>query len=328
MANELLLATEKGLWIAEPDGEGWRAPVQHLVEREMTSVMAREGVILAGSTTGVLRSDDRGQTWREVNEGLTTRHVRWLAFHPDLSDCEFAGTEPAGIFVSHDGAETWRACEEVTHLRDKHGWYLPYSPEAGCVRSFAFHGQRAVAAVEVGGLLRSDNGGESWRLAEGSTGAPHFENAPRPPRLHPDVHSVAIHPVSPDLLFAATYAGLHRSRDGGAQWERLYEDCYSRALWLDPHDPDHLIFGPATRQEWRGTLVETSDGGATWREIAEGLDAPWEPGTLVERFTQVGETLLALLSDGTLFSAPLATLAWQPLLPEVAAIQAVALFTD
>lgn len=328
MANELLLATENGLWIAASGGEGWHTPVQHLAGREMTSVMAREGVILAGSTTGVLRSDDRGLTWREVNEGLTVRHVRWLAFHPDISDCEFAGTEPASIFVSHDGAETWRACDEVAHLRDEHGWYLPYSPEAGCVRSFAFHGQRALAAVEVGGVLRSDDGGETWRLAGGSTGKPHIGHAPPAPLLHPDVHSVAIHPASPDLLFVATHAGLHRSRDGGAQWERLYEDCYTRALWLDPTDADHLIFGPATRQEWRGTLVESRDGGTTWREAAEGLSVPWEPGTLVERFTQVGQTLLALLSDGTLLAAPLATLVWQPLLPGVPAIQAVALFTE
>src|SRR5258707_14686047 len=128
----------------------------------ITSVIAREGVILAGTTAGIQRSDDGGQQWRAVNRGLSSTHIRWLAYHPDISDREFAGTEPASIFVSTDGAEHWNGRPEVTKLRDEHGWMLPYSPEAGCVRGFAFHGSRVYAAVEVGGVLRSDDGGESW----------------------------------------------------------------------------------------------------------------------------------------------------------------------
>jgi len=114
--------------------------------QNVTSAIAREGVILAGTTNGVFRSDD-----------------------------EFVGTEPAAIFVSHNGARSWRECPEVAQLRDEHGWMLPYSPEAGCVRGFTFHGKRAYAAVEVGGALRSDDGGETWWLAEGSDGNPDLQ---------------------------------------------------------------------------------------------------------------------------------------------------------
>ena len=74
------------------------------------------------------------------------------------------GTEPAAIFVSHNGALSWRECPEVARLRDEHGWMLPYSPQAGCVRGFTLHGTRAYAAVEVGGALRSDDGGTTWQV--------------------------------------------------------------------------------------------------------------------------------------------------------------------
>ena len=91
-----------------------------------------------------------------------------------------AGTEPAGIFVSRDGAANWRECPEVGQLRDAHHWFLPYSPAAGCVRGFAFHGQRAYAAVEVGGVLRSDDEAQTWQLAAGSDGNPDLAGPPAP----------------------------------------------------------------------------------------------------------------------------------------------------
>src|SRR5262245_5431416 len=145
MTSHLLLATGDGLVVCRPEAGSWQEVRRGLPERGVTSVIAREGVILAGSTEGVHRSDDLGQTWREASAGLALPYVRWLAYHPQISDCEFAGTEPAGIFVSHDGAVTWRACPEVETLRAAGRWYLPYSPEAGCVRGFAFHGTRGYA---------------------------------------------------------------------------------------------------------------------------------------------------------------------------------------
>src|ERR1041385_1583535 len=237
--NKLVLATEQGLVTCEREGDGWVPSTRGLTDQHVTSVIAREGVILAGTEDGVFRSEDEGGTWEETSNGLTTRHIRWMAFHPQVSDFEFAGTEPANIFISHDGGESWRACHEVAQLRDQFKWSLPYSPEAGCVRGFAFHGSRVYAAVEVGGVLVSDDKGETWRLAEGSDGKPDLEGPPAP-FVYPDVHSLEVHPSSPDLVYAPTGGDFYRSYDGGKTWVDLY-DCYCRAVWVDPFHPEHLI---------------------------------------------------------------------------------------
>ena len=155
--------------------------------------------------------------------------------------------------------KSWRACAEVTQLRDKFKWSLPYSPEAGCVRGFAFHGSRAYAAVEVGGVLRSDDNGETWQLAEGSDGNPSFEGPPEP-FIYPDVHSIEVHPSSPDLVYAPTGGGFYRSNDGGKTW-KLFYDCYCRAVWVDPLDPEHFILGPADYVNSNGRIEESRDGG-------------------------------------------------------------------
>jgi hypothetical protein len=73
-----------------------------------------------------------------------------MVIHPNELQRAFVGSEPAGIFVSNDGGKSWRSCPEVEQLRNKYGWSLPYSPQAGCVRGFAFHGHRGDAAVAVG----------------------------------------------------------------------------------------------------------------------------------------------------------------------------------
>jgi hypothetical protein len=45
---------------------------------------------------------------------------------------------------------------------------------------------------------------------------------------------------------------------------------------------------------------------------------------MVERFAQVGDELLAVLSNGNLLIAPLLTLEWQRVLPTVSDVTAVA----
>jgi photosystem II stability/assembly factor-like uncharacterized protein len=308
----LIVATADGLVTCQRDGDVWRTADRGLAGKRATSVIARESVILAGTTDGVFRSDDLGRTWEPASGGLSHRHVRWMAYHPDISDFEFVGTEPAAIFVSRDGAATWSERPEVARLRDTYRWGLPYSPEAGCVRGFAFHGDRAYAAVEVGGVLRSDDGGAAWRMAS--------EVGYRAPLIHPDVHSIAVHPSSPDLVFAPTGGGFYRSNDGGASWARLYA-CYCRAAWLDPADPDHLILGPADSVDRNGRIEETRDGGRTWVPASFGLGAPWRRH-MVERFVQAGDQLLAVLSNGELHAAPLATLEWRRVLPEAGEVAA------
>lgn len=316
----IYLATENGLIVCEPDGE-WREVRRGLIGKRITSVIAREGVILAGTTDGIYRTDDDGENWRETSAGLTHRHVRWLAYHPDVSDLEFAGTEPAAIFVSHDRGDSWSERSEVAKLRDHHQWSMPYSREAGCVRGFAFHGSRAYAAVEVGGVLRSDDHGENWRLAEGSDGNPSFEGPPAP-FVYPDVHSIQVHPSSPDIVDVPTGGGFYRSTDGGSTWDLLY-DCYCRAVWIDPADSTHIILGPADYVDSLGRIEESRDGGHTWNLASAGLKVPWR-NHMVERFTQIGSDLFAILSNGELLITQLSGLEWKRILPGIKDVNAMA----
>src|SRR5947209_10192952 len=116
--DTLFLATEAGLVTVRRETNRWQVVDRAVQDQHVTSVAAHNGIILAGTTQGIQRSSDGGQHWTAVNEGLTSLHIRWIAFHPGISDLAFAGTEPAEIFVSRDGAEHWHSCPEVAMLRD------------------------------------------------------------------------------------------------------------------------------------------------------------------------------------------------------------------
>ena len=327
MATYLYIATAMGLFIATQTDGNWNLIRHTLQEKSLTSVTAFDGVILAGSTEGIWRSTDDGESWKAANENLSMRHVRWMAHSSSPQSIFLVGTEPAGIFVSRDGGKTWDGRPEVGELRDANGWFLPYSPNAGCVRGFSAappenHQGRIYAAVEVGGVLISDDGGSSWRLVEGSDGSPEM-NRDLGTMIHPDVHSITVHPASADLVSAATGGGLYRSTDGGRSWKNIYR-CYIRAIWVDPADHRHLIAGPADGVSRNGRIEESRDGGETWQLASDGMAAtPW-PKHMVERFLQIDNGLFAVLSNGELWLKRPGESSWQRVLSEVHQIKAIA----
>jgi photosystem II stability/assembly factor-like uncharacterized protein len=313
----LLLATSHGLAICKSTPDGWQETSRALSDSFVTSVVAWDEVILVGTKDGIYCSQDSGATWVSKNDGLSIPHIRWLAKQSDGSQRVFAGTEPAAIFLSYDRGLTWKSRPEVESLREKHKWYLPYSPEAGCVRGFAFHGARGYASVEVGGVLRSDDFGETWDSATA--------DQPNKAEIHSDVHSIEVHLSSADLVAAPTGGGFFISSDGGDSWEKRYRNCYCRAVWWDPIDLDHMILGVADWVDRNGRIEETRDGGLTWRDASGGLEVPWDRH-MVERFGQVDDRLLAVLSNGNILERIPDSETWHSILPKAGRVHAVAGF--
>jgi photosystem II stability/assembly factor-like uncharacterized protein len=326
MATSLYIATTIGLFIATQTNGNWTVIGQALNEQPLTSIAVSEGVVLAGSAEGIWRSTDKGKTWKAANEGLAIPYVRWIAASPKQLALILAGTEPAGIFVSNDAGDSWNINPAVLKLRDANGWFLPYSPRSGCVRGFAFaesgpNKGRIYAAVEVGGVLVSGDNGRSWQLAAGSDGKPEM-NRELGTMIHPDVHSITVHPSSSDIVTAATGGGLFRSIDAGRSWKNIYP-CYIRAVWVDPIDHQHLVAGPADGVSRNGRIEESRDGGRSWHSASIGLKAPWARH-MVERFAQVDDELFAVLSNGELWSRKLSDPNWNRVLPEIDQIKAIA----
>ncbi len=282
----------------------------------------REGdalTLLAGSYgNGMYRSADGGDTWSRADMGLTASAFRCIGPDPLHPGTLVAGTEPARLFRSADGGRTWQEMAGVTEIAGYEEWFLPYSPRAGAVRNvFAPCGSdgRLFASVEVGGLLRSEDGGETWVCD------PVIEDD--------DIHFITGHPDDADLLYAALgyaalphrrredgvrrFGGIARSRDGGATWEKLETD-YTRAVLIPPSRPDLLLAAPAPQVGRNGRIVVSSDGGDHWEPADGGLETPMPD--MVELFVPAPDgTVWAVCSGGRLLHATPGEWHWHSAFP-------------
>ncbi|MAT41889.1 MAG: hypothetical protein CL609_06075 [Anaerolineaceae bacterium] len=307
MESQLVIATSFGLKIMREINGEWEITqsIQH--NTHFTAVSSLEDKILAGSKSGIFRSYDRGKTWQESNRGLDVLHIRALKINPHNPDLILAGTEPAAIFTSRDGGESWQSCPEVINYREKYEWNLPYSPEAGCVRGFAIQKNRVYAAVEQGGLLRSYDFGRSWELLDQREEDIQINSAD--PWIHHDVHSVRLHTSTYDQIFAATGNGLYYSTAEGASWSKIHPD-YCRDIWIDSAQPSHIIVGSADGPDRNGSIKESITGGASWHPIMRNLPETWS-NTMVEKFLQINNELFAVLSNGAVISTNLDNFRWK-----------------
>jgi photosystem II stability/assembly factor-like uncharacterized protein len=258
----------------------------------VTALHASDGVLLAGTYgDGLFRSADGGRTWERVDAGLTASTFRFVS--PEL-----AGTEPARVYRSADGGESWKELEGITLIPGHEHWYLPYSPRAGAARNAYVSGDRGLVAAEVAGLLRSDDGGDTW-VCEPVAG-------------DEDVHHVTGHPDDPELVYVSLgtasltqrggqHGGIARSGDGGRTWEKVETD-YTRATIVPPTRPDLLLAGPALHVGRGGRIVVSADGGDTWEPAGHGIDVPMPD--MVELFVAApDDTIWAICSGGRLLRA-------------------------
>ena len=275
-ASEVLVGTTEGVVTIARTGAGWEVAHRALADRHISAIVEEptSGLLFAGAFHGGIHaSADGGRTWERRTHGLRESNVYSVAAcQRDGRPVLYAGTEPAHLFRSDDLGESWAELPSLRSVPSVPQWTFPAPPHVAHVKHIVFDprdSRTMYASVEVGGLLKSFDGGASW------------QELPVP---YEDVHRLVIVPQTPDVLYVAAGNGLYVSPDGGATWERRTDREHELGgypdFWLyRPSDPS-LMFVSAAHQSpgsWRqshfaGARISRSrDGGHTWEVLGGGL---------------------------------------------------------
>jgi photosystem II stability/assembly factor-like uncharacterized protein len=203
------------------------------------------------------------------------------------------------LFRSDDRGETWRELEALLELPSRPTWSFPPRPWTSHVRWIAPSPHVApliLVGIELGGLMRSPDGGESWE--------DHRPGAQR------DVHSLAWHPSRPGWAYEAGGGGAAFSDDAGETWQAADDGRDRHYTWsvaVDRDDPELWYVSASTgpfAAHGRGNpqaRIYRRHGEEAWSALDGGLPEPLPamPYALVA----VDGRVFAGLSDGQIWES-------------------------
>jgi len=234
-------------------------------------------------------SDDGGRTWTDPerypikfpeDSGRALKQI-WQVIpgRADEPDTLYCGVEPAALFESRDGGETWEPNRGLLNHEHQPKW----QPGAGglCLHTIVLdpnNSKRMLIAISAAGVYRTDDGGKTWKARNVGVRAEFMPD--KYPEFGQCVHKVVHHPSRPERLFLQNHWGLYRSDDWGDSWQDIANGVpsdFGFAMQMHPHDPDTVYIVPLESDMFRCTpeaklrVYRTSDAGASWEPLTEGL---------------------------------------------------------
>lgn len=207
---------------------------------------------VAVGPTGMFKSDDGGEKWREINALPTSKGVQSLnklkiyrAFtDPSDPDALYVTTRGQGLYYTYDNGETWQTTEGLKNR-------FIYSVAVN------FKDKCTIYATDGSSIFKTTDCTRTWKTVYA-----HQISTDR-------IVSVAIDSGNPQLLYSATRAGtVLVSADGGESWQTVKRMSFElENLTADPLVPRRIYVAG-----YEQGLVRSDDAGVTWKDLRKPLE--------------------------------------------------------
>ncbi len=245
------------------------------------------------------RSDDGGGTWELKNSGIVDAHETFRGFtvEPGNSDVvyaasevpsiDWAGVEKGGkqfdltrgaVYKTTDGGESWTRIWYGDNLC-RYIWIDPDNLNRLFVSTGIFDREAANSDAQIDypggvGILRSDDGGQTWTVLDESNGIDTNDLYFGTLFMHPDDADILLagtdagpYSPDPDQKSASGLGGLYRTENGGDTWTKLIHEPINS---VEICEGDSSIAYACSI----GLFYRSTDGGKTWNEPCEEWGPP------------------------------------------------------
>ena len=308
MANRILIATRKGIFVVEHDSDTWQIKAHHFFG-DNCSIIAhdqRDGAIYAALDHGhfgckLHRSRDDGKTWQEIatpqypempesekeraNPNLG-KVLPWSlkliwAIVPGGDDQPgrlWCGTLPGGLFVSNDSGDSWELVRSLWDRPERIEWFGGGYEEPG-IHSICIdprNSQHVTIGISCGGVWKTDDDGKTWHQSAQGMRADYMPPDREFDENIQDPHMMVRCKSEPDKLWVQHHNGIFRSVDNCATWQEV-----------DAPKPSGFGFG---------CVVHPNDGNTAWFVPAHSDEkrVPIDGKFVVNRTTDGGKTFETL----------------------------------
>ena len=309
MADRVLvtIGTKKGVFVAEaprnrrkfalrgPFGPGVAVYTTLIDTRGTPRILASSCHPFFGMK--VLTSTDLGKKFKETKsapkfpdgDGREMKNI-W-SLEPGSGKKEiWCGVEPAALFRSEDGGNSWEMVGGISNHPHARQWH----PGNGglCLHTIVRRGGCMHLGISTGGHYLSEDGGKNFQPSNAGVGAG-FSPDPYP-EFGQCVHKIAAPESAPGRLYMQNHGGwaewhgpggprpgigVLRSDDGGKSWRSIAAGLpsdFGFPIVVHPHNHDVvyvLPLAPETRTCPGGApaVWRSQNGGDSWQKLAKGF---------------------------------------------------------
>lgn len=309
MAERILLTigTKKGLFVAEsskarrrfelrgPFGPGVTVYSSLIDTRGTPRLFASSCNPFFGMK--ILRSTDLGKSFKETksapafpkDDGRALANIWSIQAGKGKREL-WCGVEPASLFKSRDGGDSWELVPGISNHEHARKWH----PGNGglCMHTILRDGNRVHLGISTGGHYMSEDGGETFHAANQGVGAG-FTPDPYP-EFGQCVHKIAGHKDAPGRLYMQNHGGwsewegpggrrpdigVLRSDDHGKTWYSIAKGLpsdFGFPIVVHPNNADTVYVAPLepmTRTCPGGApaIWRSENGGGSWKRLSRGF---------------------------------------------------------